>query len=458
MPESFESAIVAALARGYDCRDGGDQAGAEHWFRIAVAAVAEAGATTAEQAEACGALGEILAARGAGAEAVAALRRADTLEPGQSHRLAALAEALAGLGDRTGAVEVCRRWLAHRPDSVSARLALAEHLLALADLSAATGPLREVVHLEPGNAYAAARLCGVLTALNDPLGALEAVQPAVRQAGDHAGLTFEIGRAWLALGERNRAVSFWQRCLVLDAADAAGAASALAALAADGHGFDGAAPSSAYVRALFDRYAERFDADLVGRLGYQGPELVLGAIERAFRADGGDFPVGGLDILDVGCGTGLAGVAFAPQARHLAGIDLAPRMVEHARRRGVYHRLEAGDLFEALNRERGRWDVIVAADVLTYFGDLVPVLRAMASALAPGGRIGATVERADSEAGFVITPMRRVQHGAAYLRRVACIAGLRIVSIEAAVLRTENRRPVMALVVVLAHASRSQVP
>ena len=41
-----------------------------------------------------------------------------------------------------------------------------------------------------------------------------------------------------------------------------------------------------------------------------------------------------LDILDLGCGTGSTGAAFAPIARRLDGVDLSPRMIEQARARG----------------------------------------------------------------------------------------------------------------------------
>ena len=44
----------------------------------------------------------------------------------------------------------------------------------------------------------------------------------------------------------------------------------------------------------------------------------------------------GLRILDLGCGTGLAGMAFKSRARLLDGIDLSPAMIEKALRRGEF--------------------------------------------------------------------------------------------------------------------------
>ena len=51
-----------------------------------------------------------------------------------------------------------------------------------------------------------------------------------------------------------------------------------------------------------------------------------------------------LAILDLGCGTGLAGLAFQPLAARLDGVDLSPAMIEKARARGIYDHLDVADL------------------------------------------------------------------------------------------------------------------
>src|SRR6202030_2251488 len=84
---------------------------------------------------------------------------------------------------------------------------------------------------------------------------------------------------------------------------------ALASLGAE------AAPAIAprqVVVALFDDYAERFDDHVVGTLKYRVPDLLFDAVARF-------VPPRALDVLDVGCGTGLAGARFRPLARALTG-------------------------------------------------------------------------------------------------------------------------------------------
>ncbi len=420
----------AALAAGHDYRAQGDLAGAERAFLLATTRFPN-------NAETHGALGDLRIAQGRFTGAVTALTRANALDPGRPHRLAALAEALSGAGEPAEAAAMCRNWLLIRPDSVPALLALAEALQLLEDAAGAVAALREAVMLATENAESATRLCHLLTTLGQPLEALELAQPALRHSPDHPPLHLALGLAWRALGEREKALQAFRHCLALDPTDAAGARGALFAPI---NPHETAAPDPGYVRALFDRYAVKFDTDLVGKLGYCGPQLLRAAL--------GPTP-GDRDILDLGCGTGLAGAEFAPLARHLAGCDLAPRMVDQARLRGIYHQLSVEDLTVCLNRAPLRWDLILAADVLNYLGDLEPMMRAVAAALRHNGRLLATVESAPDLEGFEFMASRRVRHGAAHIDLCAKAAGLTLTHQSTATLRTEKRQPVACLVLVI---------
>ncbi|WP_395459772.1 class I SAM-dependent DNA methyltransferase [Azospirillum melinis] len=213
---------------------------------------------------------------------------------------------------------------------------------------------------------------------------------------------------------------------------------------------EGADLSAAYVRALFDRYADRFDQDLVGKLGYAAPDLLRSAVDRVMPA------AAALRILDLGCGTGLAGVTFKPLAAHLAGVDLSPRMVEKARQRMLYEELSVGDVVEAMERTPSGWDLLVAADVLVYIGDLAAVFAAAARALVPGGHFAATVERLADEAAvdpFVLGATRRYAHAEGYVRETAGMAGFTIRLMEPCTPRREKGVPVPGLLFVVERAA-----
>jgi predicted TPR repeat methyltransferase len=119
-------------------------------------------------------------------------------------------------------------------------------------------------------------------------------------------------------------------------------------------------------------------------------------------------------------------------------------MVEKARRRGVYDHLEIAELVEGIARTPAAWDLVVAADVLVYVGDLVPVMRAAAVGLRPSGLFCTTVEQCAGD-GFALGPSRRYAHSAAYIRCVATEAGLDLIVLEETVPRWEKGQPVLGL-------------
>jgi predicted TPR repeat methyltransferase len=156
----------------------------------------------------------------------------------------------------------------------------------------------------------------------------------------------------------------------------------------------------------------------------------------------------GLAILDLGCGTGLAGAVFKPLAARLDGVDLSPAMIQNARARGIYDILEVGDLETALLAPGPRYDLILAADTLVYLGDLASVFGAVHARLEPDGYFLFTVEKAEG-GGFELGPKRRWRHSEAYLRQLASQAGFHVAGLLAAVPRHEAKLPVEGFAVAL---------
>ncbi len=252
-----------------------------------------------------------------------------------------------------------------------------------------------------------------------------------------------LGRARSALGDREGAVAALREALALDPEDPLGAGLDLARLGALPAG-EALAPG--YVRALFDAYAPRFDAHLVGALAYRGPAVLMDAIDRA--APGRRFA----RALDLGCGTGLMGEALRARVDHLAGCDLSPAMVEAARAKGIYDRLAAAELVAFLDAEpEARADLAVAADVLVYLGDLARCLAAAARVLAPGGLLAFTVQDHPGD-GFVLGEDARFAHGAGYLHGLASGHGFAAALDEAVSTRRDRGADVPGRVLVLARA------
>jgi len=226
-----------------------------------------------------------------------------------------------------------------------------------------------------------------------------------------------LGVALYAAGRLDEAIEMYRRCLAL-APDDARARHLLAACTGQGVS---ARASDAYVRAEFDHFAPGFDHKLAG-LEYRGPALVSQAVEE-IAAELPPRPA----MLDAGCGTGLCAPLVRARAAMLVGVDLSPAMVALARERGGYDELVVAELTQYLHEHARSYDLIISADTLVYFGELVEVVAAAARALRPGGALVFTLERAEpSEAkvGHRLNPHGRYSHTRDYVARVLGEAGL----------------------------------
>lgn len=198
-----------------------------------------------------------------------------------------------------------------------------------------------------------------------------------------------------------------------------------------------------YVRDTFDGFADSFDEQLLKNLGYRAPEVLVAALGEVLGE-----PAARLDVLDAGCGTGLCALPMRPWARRLAGVDLSSGMVEKARLRGGYDELEIAEITSWLEQHRQAYDVVLSADTLVYFGELLPVLRATCASLRQGGWVGFTLEASfDVEPGFELTPSGRYRHARGYVEQVLEAAGFGAVVIRSDTLRKESGQPVDGWVV-----------
>jgi predicted TPR repeat methyltransferase len=202
------------------------------------------------------------------------------------------------------------------------------------------------------------------------------------------------------------------------------------------------APDDCIVQ-LYARFAEFYERNMRKELEYCGPEVLASALRREIG------PATGLDVLDLGCGTGLAGPQLRPFARMLTGVDLSPEMAERAKATGVYDAVDIAEITAWLAQRRARdFDVIAACDTLIYFGDLGQVMRPAAARLREQGTFAFTVERGDG-GSFSLTDSGRYVHSEQHIALAAAAAGFRIASIERVTLRYEYGDAVEGLVAVL---------
>ncbi len=246
------------------------------------------------------------------------------------------------------------------------------------------------------------------------------------------------------LGEQEAAIAAFCKAREADPEDRHGASLHLMRLGAEKL----SSMPQAYVRALFDQYAPRFETALVDDLDYRGPSLLFKAVLAARHAV--RKPAFFKRAIDLGCGTGLAASAFAREVDHFTGIDLSPRMIEKARSTGLYAELAVADMLEGL---RGRPDasteLVLAADAMVYVADLASLLCEAKRVLVAGGLLAFTVETHDGD-GVILGEGLRYAHSADYVSASIRDAGLALSQLEVLSARNEDNAPVPGLVVVAA--------
>lgn len=210
------------------------------------------------------------------------------------------------------------------------------------------------------------------------------------------------------------------------------------------------APATApahYVETLFDDYAGQFDAHLVDVLGYRAHSTLtrhLAALSRGpFRS-----------AVDLGCGTGLCAPLLKPMTQRLTGVDLSRQMLAKAHALGLYDRLVHADIVAYLQGTDERHDLITAADVFIYVGDLAPVFATLDRALDPGGIFCFSAECTDDpDADYELLPSLRYAHSERYLRGLAARHRFHLVDLIHAPIREDQRDPVQGMFVYLERTS-----
>ncbi|MFS8036535.1 tetratricopeptide repeat protein [Xanthobacter sp. AM11] len=405
-----------------------------------IAMVRRAVALRPENAGAWNNLGNLLMREDRAEEAAVAYGECLARAPAYPEALANMGLLMRVAGDIDAAEEHYRRALAVRPDFPEALNNLGAIALARGDYAAAEVSLRRAVELEPTFSGARLNLGDLLTrqgrmkeavanfweqvvAGNGSGVAYKLLVYALVETGRHAD-ALDVARRWIAEAPDDPAARHHFAALT---------GAAVPARAAD-----------AYVEGVFDAFAETFEASL-GRLAYRAPALVAAEVARHLPP-----PDGTRTVLDAGCGTGLAAPLLKPYAARLDGMDLSAGMLERAAARGLYDHLEKAEITAAIAARPGAYDLIVCADTLCYFGDLVAVLAAAACALRKGGLFVFTVEAlegADAPAFRLHPGHGRYAHAPSHVHAAAIAAGLDVAALRPEDLRMEGAEPVRGLVV-----------
>lgn len=376
-------------------------------------------------------------------EAEKCYREAIRLQPSFPDALTNLGLVMQDRGHLTEAAEMHRRALALSPQHADANYNLGYVLMQLGDEKSAVPFFERVTQLSPASSRGWKSLAAASARARDPKRAVACYERALELDPDDAETLAALGVCCLSIGDSAKAAVALTRALELKPED--DETRYWLAAAGRGNAPEKMAPDA--VAKLFDGYADKFDAHLVGELRYRAPEMLSAALRRG-RGDRAPP----LSVADLGCGTGLLGAQLRDIAGYLVGVDLAPKMIEKARARGVYDELAVQDVAEFLETTQRHFDAVVATDVFIYIGKLDRIFAATLARLVAGGLFAFSVEAHPGEEPYHLRTSGRYAQSLRYLRELSSRYGFTEVSIDPVVLRLENSVPIDGYVVVLRRA------
>jgi len=351
---------------------------------------------------------------------------------------------------RTGRLDLAANLIAqaiaadgHKPDF---HYNLAIVLKTQGKLEEAAASYQRAIALKPDYADAHNNLGNIWKSLGQRDRALASFAAALEHRPGNADTLYNLGILSSEAGDREMAALHFHRCLEHDPDDSRGVRMLLARLGL------AAAPqqtSQAQLQKIYDVRSRFWD----GERSYFAPGLVEEALKQ-------HAPGGALDILDIGCGTGLVGALVRPlmnpAVRRLDGIDISRAMLDKAEAKGVYDRLDQGNLVPFLSDHKGRYDAILAAATLIHFGDLQALFQAAAQSLRGKGVFVFTLFPHQDDADFTVAASDRLaqsgcySHSLGYVERLAAENGLSVRALEKVVHEhDQDGNPVPGLLAVL---------
>ncbi|AXA41124.1 class I SAM-dependent DNA methyltransferase [Rhizobium leguminosarum] len=275
----------------------------------------------------------------------------------------------------------------------------------------------------------------------EPEAAAELMEQALELVPAWAAGWYRLATYLEKAGRGDAAIEAYRRTLAHDPDDIFGAALKLALL---GDGSVPDRPPSRYVARLFDDYADRFESALVDKLDYNVPQKLAALVASTGRRYE--------HAVDLGCGTGLLGPEIRANVDRLEGFDLSQNMLAKAAEKRVYNSLAQADLSLApelsgvfADAPRHRADLVTAADVLMYLGNLESVFAIVGELAASGADIAFSVEDAGDGEGFHLAPSLRYAHSESYVRMLLARHGLQILATVKSVIRKDGGKPVSGI-------------
>lgn len=386
-------------------------------------------------------LATLLGRQGRLDEACASLQKVLALEPNHCDAHCNLGNVLLYQGKLDDAFNSYQKVLALNPNHIHANNNLGALLERQGRLDEAFACLQKVLSLNPNHSSAYNNLSSVLLKQRRLEDAIAICRRALAIRPDDLKAHETLGFAFHCKGELSEAADCYKRAIELGNPNPM-IRHALATL----NGEDAGPIPADVVTGSFDDFASQFDSHLVGALSYSAPNSMREAVgrltgnNRLFR-----------HALDLGCGTGLIGEHFRDIVTEIDGVDLSPKMLEQARSKHIYGRLDCEEIVAWLERSASAklsFDIVLSADVFIYVGNLEPAFRAVRAILAHDGLFVFSVEHL-AQGSFELLPTFRYAHSTSYVRELASRHRLAVELCEPINLRRDKNASIAGTIFVM---------
>ena len=392
---------------------------------------------TPDWAQVLNALGTVYLDKGQLDKAKKSFTKAAGLKPLNISAHYNLATLLQRENDHLGAITIYKMVLAAQPDYGQAWNNLGIAYKETMNPDEALFCFEKAVEFAPEMAEAWNNLGVAQDEFNMGEDSLASYKTAIELRPEYSSAHFNLGMSLQKLKRFQEAEQHYKKVLESNPDDQAATfmLQSLGAIAA----IPDAAPVE-HVRRIFDQCAGTFEKTLVKDLEYRTPELLFN-LARPYLTDE-------MNILDLGCGTGLGAQLYRPFATKLTGVDVSPKMVAKAVEKNIYDALDVFDVLQDWNFPK-KFDLIYSSDVFVYFGNLLPIIRSIASALTDEGLIAFSVENLqDSSDSYRLFETGRYAHSHHYINDCLNQNGLELLAESESDIRKQSGNQVKGMLFV----------
>ena len=329
------------------------------------------------------------------------------------------------LNDIRAAERCCKKALSIEPKHPGALFNWGMALSKLGKLSDAASAFKKVLSITPENSAALYSLGNVYKDQSKYTDAIDCLNKSLEYDPSKAEALFSLGTIHVELEDHEQAITCLKKSIEVDPSIKTKAEYFLSSLTQNN-------TDNEHVKLLHDKHAGYFDEHLIKGLGYKIPKELY----DAYVLHTGNSSQS-LDILDLGCGTGLCGIEFDELVGNLVGVDISPRMIDKAKLTEKYDELVVDDINHYLKDLNSQFDLILSADVFIYMGALEKVIPECARLLKEKGIIIFSVEITEGES-YRLRASGRYAHSEKYIKDLADKSNMSINISKSVVIRKEH--------------------